>query len=176
MIEITLDQDETVVSCEVTSLSMCIPTQMAKIMKKCLYSQTNFTLIHICPLLYHCLTTIHFQYSDGLYNRSWNRNTLITVKRQNHDTTSSPDPALWAVSNTTLTPQRLFANSPPLFVHTERNTTVKTNRCIIHTESQRCGPIKRHDSTRHDDDMCVFKGFPQCLPCQSKPDGGCLPG
>ena len=29
--------------------------------------------------------------------------------------------------------------------------------------------LKRRDGTRHDDDVCVFKGFPRCLPCQSKP-------
>ena len=65
--------------------------------------------------------------------------------------------------DTTLTPQRWFANSPLLVVHTEgRPAEVKMNRCVIHTESRL---LKRH--TRHDDDVCVcFQGV---SPCQSKP-------
>ena len=83
-------------------------------------------------------------------------NLSRAVRMQNRDTTSSS--ALWAVSNTTLTLQRSFDNSPPLFVHTERNAAVKTNRCVIHTERDMMVHVMMM--------TCVFsRGFPRCLPC-----------
>ena len=83
--------------------------------------------------------------------RGWNCDTQIhepvshcekAESRHNFQSRS----ALWAVSNTTLTLQRSFTNSPPLFVPEEWNCKDE--------------PLRN---------SYIFKGFPWCLPCQSKP-------
>ena len=79
--------------------------------------------------------------------------------------------ALWAVSNTTLTTQQSFTISPLLLVHTGRNATVKTNRCIIQTESWHCGSLR--DVMEHVMIMtCVcFLGVSPVSPLSINPDG-----
>ena len=62
----------------------------------------------------------------------------------------------------TLSPQWWFANSPPLFIHTEASSSDEL-LCNSHRKPA-LWLLKRRDGTRHDDDVCVFKVFPRCPP------------
>ena len=67
--------------------------------------------------------------------------------------------------NTTLSLKQQFANSPPLFFHTElSSSTLKTNRCVIHKENRRCGSYRGVTVTSWWWRVCVFKVFPRCPP------------
>ena len=130
------------------SLNKCVDWTCAQ-----LFFFINQSANHVCAepkilirtdhgsMMIHCTTTVHtravmihvsklkWQHSDPRTCLALWEGRIATQSRS----------ALWVVSNTTLTPQRLFPNSLPLFIHTERNTAVKTNHCVIHTESRCCG-------------------------------------
>ena len=56
-----------------------------------------------------------------------------------------------------LSPQQRFANSPPLFVHTEPSSSgVKPYQCVNSHSKSALLIQKRRAGTRHDVDVCVF--------------------
>ena len=60
----------------------------------------------------------------------------------------------------TIRPRQWFTYSPPTVIHTEQSiSTLKTHRCVIHTESRHCSSWS----------PCVFKGFPRCPPVNPNP-------
>ena len=68
-------------------------------------------------------------------------------------------------------PQRRFASSPPVVIHTEPSTAgVKMNRRVISHRKLALPLLKRRDGPRHDDDICVFsRCFPGVPPVNLNP-------